>query len=213
MSVKEEEPLGAEEEDGKDGSRKRTIDESLLSEDEAQKLEARRAYNRKCAANARKRSKDLISTLQKQVKELTVEKEDLIRRTDIMRAQLELLEAQNRSIMMNERGPMGPGMNMGPPGGPNMAMGPGGPGNFANLHLLEALRAGAANGMPPGAMGHPQGSQQDPQGQGQGQPQGQGQQGQQQKQQQQQQQQQQHYYGEQQEQQQQQGPPPQQQSV
>ena len=70
--------------------KKRTApDESLLEEDEKVKLEQRRAYNRACAAKARKRSKDLISTLQKQVEDLTRDKTQLERTNDVMRAQLD----------------------------------------------------------------------------------------------------------------------------
>jgi hypothetical protein len=85
--------------------KKRTApDESLLEEDEKVKLEQRRAYNRACAAKARKRSKDLISTLQKQVEDLTRDKAQLERTNDVMRAQLELLEQQNRTLMSTQRG-------------------------------------------------------------------------------------------------------------
>lgn len=71
-------------------------------EDDLQKLEARRAYNRKCAANARKRSKELVVGLQAQVLQLTRDKNELQRANDIMRAQVELLESQNRNLMMGQ---------------------------------------------------------------------------------------------------------------
>lgn len=84
-------------------ARKRIIDETLLPEEEARQLEARRAYNRQCAAKARKRSKDLISTLQKQVEELTKDKTTLERANEVMKAQLQFLEQQNRTLMMNQQ--------------------------------------------------------------------------------------------------------------
>jgi hypothetical protein len=86
----------------KNVGRKRTIDESLLPPEEAKKLESRRAYNRQCAAKARKRSKDLVAHLQGQVEELTKEKAELKRANEVMRAQLELLEQQNRTLMINQ---------------------------------------------------------------------------------------------------------------
>ena len=79
------------------------IDESSLTEEEAKALEQRRAYNRKCAAKARKRSKDLIVTLQAQVEELTKEKSELQRNNEVMRAQMDLLEQQNRTLLMSQR--------------------------------------------------------------------------------------------------------------
>lgn len=90
---------------------KRPIDESLLSEEEARRLEARRHYNRQCAAKARKRSKDLISKLQSQVEELTKDKAKFERSNEVMKAQLQLLEQQNRTLIANQRmqGPPAPG--------------------------------------------------------------------------------------------------------
>ena len=84
-------------------SRKRImIDESKLDGDELHRLETRREYNRRCAARARKRSKDLVSTLQKQVDELAHDKAELKRLNDVMKAQLELLEHQNRTLIMQQ---------------------------------------------------------------------------------------------------------------
>jgi len=86
------------------GAKRRIIDETLLDEDEAKRLEARRAYNRQCAAKARKRSKDLIAHLQAQVEELSKDKAALERTNEVMQAQLQLLEQQNRTLMMNQHG-------------------------------------------------------------------------------------------------------------
>lgn len=84
-------------------AKRRIIDETLLDEDEARKLESRRAYNRKCAAKARKRSKDLISQLQEEVQQLNQDKARLERTTEVMQAQLKLLEQQNQTLMLNQR--------------------------------------------------------------------------------------------------------------
>lgn len=81
------------------------IDETHLTEEETKVLEERRAYNRKCAAKARKRSKDLISTLQEQVKGLTKDKMELQRKNEVMQAKLDLLEKQNRTLLMSQRQP------------------------------------------------------------------------------------------------------------
>ena len=126
------------------------IDETLLDEEEKKKLEARRAYNRKCAAKARKRSKDLISHLQKQVEELTRDKATLERNNEVMRAQLELLEQQNRILMMNQR----QGMQGGSAGSSQsqFLLGSAGAGNYQSIPLLDALNA-------QGRMPGPQGSQ------------------------------------------------------
>jgi hypothetical protein len=51
---------------------------------------------------ARKRNKTLIAQLQLQVEELTKDKAELKRSNDLMRTQLELLEQQNRTLLMNQ---------------------------------------------------------------------------------------------------------------
>lgn len=97
-------------------AKRRIIDETLLDEDEARKLESRRAYNRKCAAKARKRSKDLISQLQEEVQQLNQDKAKLERTNEVMQAQLKILEQQNQSLVMNQRQSSGflvPGMPSG----------------------------------------------------------------------------------------------------
>lgn len=137
------------------GAKRRIIDETLLDEDEARRLESRRAYNRQCAAKARKRSKDLISHLQQQVEELSKDKASLERTNEVMQAQLQLLEQQNRTLMMNQRGPamMAQGQFLGAGGGQG--------GNFPSVSFLESLSAqgrlaqlqqggeGQQGGMPP----------------------------------------------------------------
>ena len=51
---------------------------------------------------ARKRSKTLVAQLQSQVEELTKDKAELKRSNDLMRTQLDLLEQQNRTLLMNQ---------------------------------------------------------------------------------------------------------------
>ena len=51
---------------------------------------------------ARKRSKTLVAQLQSQVEELTKDKAELKRSNDLMRTQLELLEQQNRTLLLNQ---------------------------------------------------------------------------------------------------------------
>lgn len=125
------------------GAKRRIIDETLLDEDEARRLEARRAYNRQCAAKARKRSKDLIAHLQQQVEQLTKDKTALERTNEVMQAQLQLLEQQNRTLMMNQRAPsaMIPGVGgnalLGGFQGTQLA----GTGALPSVSLLESLSA------------------------------------------------------------------------
>lgn len=132
------------------GAKRRIIDETLLDEDEARRLETRRAYNRQCAAKARKRSKDLINSLQEQVDQLTKDKAALERTNEVMQAQLQLLEQQNRTLMMNQRGPssMIPGVGGGSlfagfqgVGGLMPGGGGGGGGSLPSASLLESLSA------------------------------------------------------------------------
>lgn len=71
--------------------------------EDVRKVEARRAYNRQCAARARKRNKDLIASLQQQVKDLERDKASLERTIEVQRAQMDLLEQQNRSMILNQQ--------------------------------------------------------------------------------------------------------------
>jgi bZIP transcription factor len=80
-------------------TRKRIIDETLLSPEEAEKLESRRAYNRECATRARKRTKTLVNQLQDEVKTLQTDKEELRRENAVLKAQLEGFEKQNQTLM------------------------------------------------------------------------------------------------------------------
>ena len=62
-------------------------------------------------AVARKRSKTLVAQLQAQVEELTKDKAELKRSNDLMRTQLDLLEQQNRTLLMNQLSSQLPQLN------------------------------------------------------------------------------------------------------
>ena len=77
----------------------RIIDETQLSEEEARKLELRRAYNRDCASRARTRTKSLVQELQEQVRSLKQEKEELRQSNTNLQACLAFSEKQNRELI------------------------------------------------------------------------------------------------------------------
>ncbi len=60
--------------------------------------EAKREYNRRNAARARKRNKHMVGGLQEKVHLLTKRTEDLQRSNDVLQAQLEVLQTQNREL-------------------------------------------------------------------------------------------------------------------
>lgn len=76
------------------------IDETKLEEEDAKRLLERRAYNRQCAAKARQRSKDLISQLRTEVELLKADKVKLQQRNEAIHARLQLLEHQNRNLLL-----------------------------------------------------------------------------------------------------------------
>jgi hypothetical protein len=67
--------------------------------------EAKREYNRRNAARARKRSKYMVGDLQEQVHSLTSRAEDLQRSNDVLQAQIEVLQSQNRDLLASRKGP------------------------------------------------------------------------------------------------------------
>jgi hypothetical protein len=77
----------------------RIIDETQLSEEEARKLELRRAYNRDCASRARTRTKSLVQELQEQVRTLKQEKEELRQSNANLQACLAFSEKQNQELI------------------------------------------------------------------------------------------------------------------
>jgi hypothetical protein len=80
----------------------RIIDETQLSEEEARKLELRRAYNRDCASRARTRTKTLVQELQDQVRQLKEEKEELRQANTSLQACLSFSEKQNRDLIAKQ---------------------------------------------------------------------------------------------------------------
>jgi hypothetical protein len=62
--------------------------------------EAKREYNRRNAARARKRNKHMVGGLQEKVHSLTKRTEDLQRSNDVLQAQLEVLQSQNRDLLV-----------------------------------------------------------------------------------------------------------------
>lgn len=80
----------------------RIIDETQLSEEEARKLELRRAYNRDCASRARTRTKTLVQELQDQVRQLKDEKEELRQANTTLQACLAFSEKQNRELIAKQ---------------------------------------------------------------------------------------------------------------
>jgi hypothetical protein len=65
--------------------------------------EAKREYNRRNAARARKRNKNMVGDLQEKVHSLTRRAEDLQRSNDVLQAQLEVLQSQNRDLLVSRK--------------------------------------------------------------------------------------------------------------
>jgi hypothetical protein len=78
-----------------------------LTEDQA-KAEAKREYNRRNAARARKRNKHMVGGLQEKINSLTKRTEDLERSNDMLQAQLEVLQTQNRDLLVSRKDPEPP---------------------------------------------------------------------------------------------------------
>jgi len=68
-------------------------------------------------SSARKRNKNLVATLQVQVEDLTKERDDLKRSNETMRAQLDMLEQTNRSLLISQITSGGGGGGLGGFGG------------------------------------------------------------------------------------------------
>jgi predicted RNase H-like nuclease (RuvC/YqgF family) len=79
---------------------KRVIDESKLSQDDAEKLEKRRAYNRESASRSRKRTKHLVRQLQNEVAKEKQEKLELQKKNEELQARLALLERHNQTLLL-----------------------------------------------------------------------------------------------------------------
>jgi hypothetical protein len=70
--------------------------------DESHKIQARREANRQHAFKSRQRNKVLLSELQQTVQQLAAAKSDLERHNAILRAQVEVLQQQNLSLLQNQ---------------------------------------------------------------------------------------------------------------
>lgn len=80
--------------------RMKIIDETLLPPDEAEKLLAKRAYNRECANRARYRGKQITNDLNKKIQELEEDKRELRRSLKDMEKLLEQFKAQNEKLQL-----------------------------------------------------------------------------------------------------------------
>ena len=82
---------------------KKRINEASLSADEIERLQAKRAYNRECASRARRRGKELIAQLERQVKDLHDDKSELRRTVATMEKRLKHLKRENE-LLINKQG-------------------------------------------------------------------------------------------------------------
>jgi hypothetical protein len=84
------------------GSKKRymIIDETKLPSDEAERLLAKRAYNRQCAERARKRSKETVQELLQQVQELHADKVELRRTVAAKEEEIKLLQENYKTLLL-----------------------------------------------------------------------------------------------------------------
>ena len=84
------------------GSKKRymIIDETKLPDDEAERLLAKRAYNRQSADRARKRSKATVKELLQQVEELYADKVELRRTLAAKKKEMISLEDSNKTLLL-----------------------------------------------------------------------------------------------------------------
>jgi Spy/CpxP family protein refolding chaperone len=77
------------------------IDETKLSKEEAERLLIKRAYNRECAERARKRSKETVQELHRQVEELQADKCELRQQLTQMEKEIQRLKDKNKVLMLS----------------------------------------------------------------------------------------------------------------
>jgi hypothetical protein len=77
------------------------IDETKLPKEEAERLLVKRAYNRECAERARKRSKETVKELYRQVEELQADKTELRRTLATMEKEIRMLKDKNKALTLN----------------------------------------------------------------------------------------------------------------
>lgn len=97
------------------GNQKRKYLQFEQEEDEEAKLAAKREYNRLNAAKNRKRQKELIASLQDQVKTTTDRMGDLERENEVLKVQVKSLREQNELLLMRNYQPT---MEVAPPAPP-----------------------------------------------------------------------------------------------
>ena len=86
---------------GRKNRSKLFIDETKLPKEEAERLLIKRAYNRECAERARKRSKDTVKELHRQVEELHADKNELRRALATMEKEICTLKEINKVSTLN----------------------------------------------------------------------------------------------------------------
>jgi hypothetical protein len=96
--------LQDDESDEEDGEHDLTTPEGQMAMNamltaKAASTEAKREYNRRNAARARKRNKFMVGGLQEKIHSLTKRTEDLQRSNDVLQAQLEVLQTQNQDLL------------------------------------------------------------------------------------------------------------------
>jgi hypothetical protein len=130
-------------------TKKRTSEEAQLQDDpesDRKKLQQRREANRVHAFKSRQRSKHLLSELQTTVNELAKDKSELERHNAVLRAQVEVLQQQNLSLLQNQQQMML--QQKGSPQIPQSLAGHSAGFNFAsNPFMAAAAAAAAASGM------------------------------------------------------------------
>ena len=86
---------------GRKNRSKLFVDETKLPKEEAERWLVKRAYNRECAERARKRSKDTVKELHRQVEELHADKNELRRTLTTMEVEICTLKETNKILTVN----------------------------------------------------------------------------------------------------------------
>jgi hypothetical protein len=90
---------------GSDGpaAKKLRLSEDNDDDDDATRLEAKRAYNRMNSARNRKRQKELITTLKEQLEATNSRMAEMQRENDLFRVQIRLLEQENQGLAFKQQ--------------------------------------------------------------------------------------------------------------
>ena len=75
---------------------------SSHDDDERDRLEAKRAYNRMNSARNRKRQKELIATLKEQLEATNLRLSEAARQNDLLLVQMRLLEQENQTMALKQ---------------------------------------------------------------------------------------------------------------